>query len=155
MDRHIIRKTEEYIPDPQEDIIEEVPSPEEPVVITDAASDRNVTLFRTYQVMWFILGAIETVLVFRFLFRFLGANPLSPFVTFIYNLSALFVAPFNGILPPITNGFSVFEWSTLVAMVVYLVLTYGIFEALRLFIPIRSASSSKKRYSSRRTRYAI
>jgi hypothetical protein len=76
---------EEYIPDPDEDIIEEVPSATKPVVIADTSSDRNILLFRIYQLTWFVLGVIETLLLFRFVFKMIGANTFSGFTNFIYS----------------------------------------------------------------------
>jgi len=45
---------------------------------------------------------------------------------FLYNLSHIFVAPFNGIFNDQALGRSVFEISTLVAMLVYALIAWGI-----------------------------
>lgn len=72
-----------------------------------------------------VFGAIELAIGLRFFFLLFGANPNSPFVEWIYSVSALFVAPFAGILgqptavPSGTVVQSVFEPSTLIALVVY------------------------------------
>lgn len=73
----------------------------------------------------FIFGAIELLLGLRFVFLILGANPLAPFVTWIYNTSSPFVTPFAGILGRATTAptgavvHSIFDPSTLVALVIY------------------------------------
>ncbi len=90
----------------------------------------------------FILGVIELILGARFFFLLLGANPLAPLVAWVYNMSIPLVAPFAGILGgPIVNrpttgtalvvhgttagpGVvvpSIFDPSTLVALIVYAV----------------------------------
>jgi len=142
---------EEYIPDPDEDIIEEVPSATKPVVIADTSSDRNILLFRIYQLTWFVLGVIETLLLFRFVFKMIGANTFSGFTDFIYSLSDPLTAPFMNILPATTSNASVMEWSTLIAIIVYLVIAYGIFELLELWTPLQR----QQRHIHKRTRYAL
>ena len=62
----------------------------------------------------------------RLLLRLLGANEASGFVTFIYDLSHIFVGPFNGIFNDQALGRSVFEASTLIAMIIYALIAWGI-----------------------------
>ncbi len=80
--------------------------------------------------VYFILGVVEVLLIFRFILRITGANPVSGFVRFIYSITQLLIWPFEGIFHrAVTQGVettAVFEPSTLVAMVVYGVLAWGI-----------------------------
>ena len=104
-------------------------------------------------VVYFLLGVLEVILALRFIFRLLGANESSGFVTFLYSLSFVFVAPFKGIFnePTIYNG-SVFELSTLVAMLIYALIAWGIVSLARvLFGPNVPGSSSMT--TTRRSRY--
>lgn len=86
--------------------------------------------------IWFIVGVIEVLLGLRFVLKLLGANPNSGFVDFIYSLSDVFVAPFKGIFSTATaNGDvvkSLFEPATLVAMLIYLLLGWGLVKLLTL-----------------------
>jgi len=73
-----------------------------------------------------IIGFINFVVGMRFIFLLVGANPSNGFVDWIYNISAPLVAPFAGILgtssTAITQGAvaqSVFDWTSLVALLVY------------------------------------
>ncbi len=76
-------------------------------------------------ILYLIFGLIVSTVVLRFIFRLLGANPSTAFVSFIYGLSAPLIAPFAGIFgQPVavdnmlaTGG--VFEWASLLAIVVY------------------------------------
>lgn len=78
-------------------------------------------------VIYFVLGVLEVILGLRFIFRLLGASAASDFTTFLYNLSHGFVAPFNGIFNDQTLGTnSVFEFSTLVAMLIYALIGWGL-----------------------------
>src|SRR5436190_2334146 len=78
------------------------------------------------RITYFVLGVLEVILLLRLIFRLLGANESSDFVMFLYNLSHIFVAPFNGIFNDQALGRSVFEISTLVAMLVYALIAWGI-----------------------------
>lgn len=101
------------------------------------------TIFRAYQVIWYILGVIEVLLAFRFVLKLLGANPLSGFVSFIYSLSALFVAPFYGILGNPSVSGSVLEWSTIIAGIVYFVIAWGIVYLFQLIKPVSPTEVSQ------------
>ncbi len=92
-------------------------------------------IFRTYQVVWYILGVIEVLLAFRVLLKLLGANPFSGFTHFIYALSNPFALPFAGVLGVTVTDEVVLEWSTLIAMAVYAIVAYGIVSLLQLVKP--------------------
>jgi YGGT family. len=87
------------------------------------------------RVVYYIGGVIVALLALRFILQLLGANQESGFVEFVYGLSAVFVAPFYGIFGEPTYGQSQFETSTLVAIVVYSLLTIGIAKLLTLGRP--------------------
>jgi uncharacterized protein YggT (Ycf19 family) len=100
------------------------------------AYGRKKAIFRTYQVVWYILGLIEVLLAFRFFLRLVGANPGSGFVDLIYTISAPFAVPFRGIVPVSQGESAVVEWSTLIAMLVYLVVAWGIVKLFQLVKPV-------------------
>ena len=98
---------------------------------------------RITNITYFVLAVLEIILLLRLFLRLLGANEASGFVSFLYNLSHIFVAPFNGIFNDQALGRSVFETSTLVAMIVYALLAWGIVSLGRLiFAPTNPASQS-------------
>lgn len=71
----------------------------------------------------FLLGVLEVILALRFIFRLLGANQDNSFMQFLYHFSQVFIAPFNGIFNDQALGTSsVFELSTLTAMLVFALL---------------------------------
>ena len=62
---------------------------------------------------------------------------------FLYNLSHVFVAPFNGIFNDQALGRSVFEMSTLIAMLVYALIAWGIVSLGRvIFAPVMPGHQS-------------
>lgn len=99
------------------------------------AYTKKKVIFRAYQIIWYILGVVEVLLAFRFVLRFLGANPDTGFTSFIYNLSAPFALPFRGVIRATQVGNSTIEWSTLIAMIVYLIIAYGLVKLFQLIKP--------------------
>jgi hypothetical protein len=110
----------------------------EPVVVSTTPAPAYQTkkaIFRAYQVVWYILGLIEVILAFRVLLRFIGANPNSGFVALIYGISAPFALPFRGIVRASSAGTSVLEWTTLIAMLVYVIIAWGIVKLFQFAKP--------------------
>lgn len=93
------------------------------------------TLFKTYQFLWYSVSFIEFLLIYRIIFRLLSANPASGFVAIIYNISEIFVLPFNAIFPTPAEGGYILDTSALVAALVYPTLAYLIMMLLQLFKP--------------------
>jgi uncharacterized protein YggT (Ycf19 family) len=109
----------------------------EHVSVPSAAARRGADVTRAKQVIYFIFGVINVLLVIRFVLLLLGANEDSPFVNLIYSLSRVFVLPFRGIFAEPNLGASVFEWSALVGIVVYSLLAYGLVRVVELiYAPI-------------------
>ncbi len=90
------------------------------------------------RIIYYLLGLLETLLIFRFIFRLLGANPQSGFVAGIYAVTGGLLAPFLGIFSPfVTRGAetqSVFEPATLIGMLVYALLAWGLVRLLELYL---------------------
>jgi len=104
----------------------------EHVSVPSAAARRDAGVTRARQVIYFIFGVINVLLVLRFALLLLGANEVSPFVTLIYSLSRAFVLPFRGIFAEPDLGASVIEWAALVAIVVYSLVAYGLARIVEL-----------------------
>ena len=84
------------------------------------------------RVIYYIGGAILVILGTRFVLLLLGASRASGFVNFVYSLSGAFVAPFSGIFTRPTYGTSTFDSVTIVAMIVYGILTVAIAKLVTL-----------------------
>lgn len=79
------------------------------------------------RIVWYIAGLIVALLLIRVVLQLLGANQGNGFVDFIYAFSGIFAAPFFGIFSyEPAYGQSVLELSTLVAMVVYGLIGWGV-----------------------------
>lgn len=104
----------------------------------DRVDSREATGSQTLAyLVYFIFGVLETILVFRFVLKLLGANPSSAFVNLIYNVSQIFIWPFEGIFGRVTTEgvetTAVFEPATLVAIIIYSLIAIGIARLVRIF----------------------
>jgi hypothetical protein len=95
-------------------------------------------LYRGTQIVWYILGLLEAILAFRFMLKLFGANPLAGFTSFIYGLSQPFAAPFLSVFRISYVSGSVFEWTTLLAMLVYWLIALAI---VQLFFMSKTVST--------------
>lgn len=75
-----------------------------------------------------VVGVIEFLLLLRFVFKFFVVNAASPFVAWLYGVTAALVAPFAKILPDWKVGDFVVDFPTLAALIVYVLIGYLILE---------------------------
>ncbi|OGE73792.1 MAG: hypothetical protein A3I07_02265 [Candidatus Doudnabacteria bacterium RIFCSPLOWO2_02_FULL_42_9] len=89
-------------------------------------SVRTKPLYRGTQVVWYVLGLLEVLLAFRFVLKFLAANPTAGFTNAIYTVTQPFVAPFLSVFHMTKIQGSIMEWTTLLAMFVYWLIALAI-----------------------------
>lgn len=85
------------------------------------------------RIVYYFLGVIVALLLIRIVLLLLAANQGNGFVDFVYMVSGLFAAPFFGIFnyTP-AYGSSVLELSSIVAIIIYSLLAWGIVKLLTL-----------------------
>jgi predicted ATPase len=88
--------------------------------------------FRATAVVGFIVGIVDILIAARFLGKLLGASAQSAFVHAIYQVSGVLVAPFTGIFGDTGTRTNTFETASLVALVVYAVIGWGIVVLIRI-----------------------
>jgi len=88
------------------------------------------------RIVYYLLGVLEALLGIRLILKLLGANPKSTFVTFIYDVTGIFLAPFEGIFrSAISSGIetkSVLEPGTIIAMLIYALIAWGIVKLIQI-----------------------
>jgi uncharacterized protein YggT (Ycf19 family) len=94
------------------------------------------TLYRSTQVVWYLLSITETILAFRFILKLLGANLSASFTQIIYSLSEPFIDPFRNVIATSHFGATQFEWSTLIAMAIYWVAAWGVVALIAMNKPV-------------------
>jgi uncharacterized protein YggT (Ycf19 family) len=115
--------------------------------VTPVTSSRTVTSYRSYDdriilAVWWVVGFLNTIIAIRFLLKLFGASTQSSFVRFMYDITAPLVAPFHGIFNTVSEGRAVLEPESLVAMVIYTLIGWGIISLIRLIKRNRSSSTT-------------
>ncbi len=105
---------------------------------TSYNSSSTKPLYRGTQFIWYTLWAVETLLIFRFVLKLLGANAGATFTSFIYSVTHFLTAPFTRVFRVTAVDQSVFEWTTVLAIIAYWVLATAI---IRLFLMSKTVST--------------
>ena len=87
------------------------------------------------RIVYYIGGLIVALLIMRLILQLLGANEGNGFVDIVYAITTALILPFYGIFGEPTYGKSQLETSTLVAIVVYSLITVGIGKLFTLTRP--------------------
>lgn len=101
-------------------------------------SSTTKPLYRGTQIVWYILGILEVLLAFRFVLKLLAANPSAGFSNFIYKVTHIFAAPFLSVFRVSQVEGNIFEWTTLLSMLVYWLIAFGI---IKLFLMSKTVST--------------
>jgi glucan phosphoethanolaminetransferase (alkaline phosphatase superfamily) len=119
-------------------VIKETVTTEEGDTVVDRVNQEKATGSQTVEyLIYFLFGLLEIILAFRLVLKLLGASLSSNFVELIYNISKVFIWPFEGIFSRATaqgaETTAVFEPATLVAIIVYSLIALGIVKLVRIF----------------------
>jgi uncharacterized protein YggT (Ycf19 family) len=106
--------------------IEKAPNPQ--AATADPAPSRNIVSRKVTRAIWIMATVLDVLLGFRLLLKLFAANPNSPFARLIYSASDYLVYPFQNLVANPSIGGGVFEITTLIAMLVYLFLTWLLIE---------------------------
>jgi YggT family protein len=93
-------------------------------VAYDPFASRRIAAYRTVQLVYWIFGLIEGLILVRFILKALGANPSAGFAQFIYGITSPLVAPFYGLFGNPSAQGSVLELHSIVALIVYALLAW-------------------------------
>jgi len=102
------------------------------------SSSTTKPIFKGTQIIWYLIGLLEVLLAFRFVLKLMGANPEAGFTSFIYGITWPFTSPFLAVFKMTTVQSSIFEWTTLLAMLVYFMVAFAI---VRLFLMGKTVST--------------
>jgi hypothetical protein len=116
-------------PPDREEHVEVVSQPgeyEQRRVVRNTAADRQAALSRLTQVIWLLFGFVEALIAIRIVLKLIGANPGAFFTYLIYSVTDVFLWPFAGITPTPGVGAFQFEISSLIAILVYALVAWGV-----------------------------
>ena len=92
----------------------------------ESGQEQRFATFRVTQVLWLLLGLLEAVIALRVVFKLIAVNAANPFAELLYNVTGFFVAPFADLTGAPTAGGMVLEISSIIAMIVYLLIAWGL-----------------------------
>lgn len=128
---------------PQKQVAAPVPTPTADVPLDVESAEARQEEARTIRyaisklndfLQWFVV-VLEVVLAIRFVLKLIGADPFNLFAGFIYALTDIVLFPFSNIVrSPSLRTNQAFEWSTLIAMIIYWLLFWAIRRFLRILI---------------------
>ncbi|HOJ78719.1 MAG TPA: YggT family protein [Bacillota bacterium] len=101
-------------------------------------------LYRSKQIIRYLVRLILVLLSFRFILKLLGANPAAGFSQFIYTITQPLAAPFLNVFQISQVSGSIFEWTTLLAMLVYWLIGWGISRLLSMWKPVSTSEAADK-----------
>ncbi|MDP3994000.1 MAG: YggT family protein [bacterium] len=101
-------------------------------------------LFRGTQIVWYIAGLLEVLLAFRFVLKLLGANASAGFTSFIYGITQPLAAPFLSVFKITRVEGSVFEWTTVLALLVYWLIAIAIAKLLVMGKTVSTPEAASK-----------
>lgn len=92
----------------------------------EQGSEGRAMTFKVTQWIWLVIGLIDGVLALRFIFKLMGVNAANAFATLLYNVTDFFLAPFASLTGAPAAGRMVFEFSTILAILLYLLIGWVI-----------------------------
>lgn len=107
-------------------------------------NESSKPLYRGSQIVWYILLVIESLLAIRFVLKLLQANPEAMFTNIVYTFSGIFTLPFVAVFNNMSMSTSVFEWTTLLAMLVYWLLAVAIIKLFIISKPISAIEANQR-----------
>lgn len=121
------------------------------VVTEDLAASNRQALYQLSALIGFLFGILEGLIGIRILLKLIAANPANEFARFIYDITAIFLAPFRGLTATPAAGGVVLEISSIIAMIIYALAAWAIIQLVWLLF-YHPASRTVTRYVGGRER---
>ena len=99
----------------------------------EQGQEQRAVSFKATQLIWLLLGILETLIALRVVFKLIGVNASNSFATFLYGITHFFVAPFASLTGTPAVGSMVLEISSILAMIVYLLIAWALERIVYVF----------------------
>jgi hypothetical protein len=109
-------------------------------IVHDANLENRQFVYKFTQLIWLLFGLLEALIGFRIVLKLIGANPGNWFTTFVYQLTDIFLWPFQTIIANPAFGGLVLEISSFIAMLVYALISWAIVHVSWLLLYNRASS---------------
>jgi uncharacterized membrane protein len=109
-------------------------------IVHDVNLENRQVAYKIIQFIWLLFGVLEALIGLRIFLKLIAANPANWFTAFVYQLTDIFLWPFQGIIvDPALQGF-VLEISSLIAMLVYALVAWVLVRLSWLLLYNRASS---------------
>ena len=132
----------------QEPVVQETVVRRDPVVqaqrqvVEDPSAEGRVLVNRVAALMWLMFGILNTLIILRLVLKLIAANPGSGFAQVIYDITNIFLLPFNGLVASPVIGSGILEIPSIIALVVYTLAAWIVVRLFRIiFTPARTRQS--------------
>jgi len=109
-------------------------------IVKDANQENKQIVSKVVQLVWLFFGLLEALIGFRILLKLIAANPNNWFTSFVYQLSDVFLWPFQNIVSNPTIQNSIIEITSLIAILVYAFIGWAIVRLIWLLFYRRPTS---------------
>ena len=91
-------------------------------VVENVNLEYRETVYKVSQIIWLLFGGLEALIGIRVILMLIGANPANGFTAFVYQLTQLFLWPFQNLIANPTFQNMTLEVTSIIAMIVYALL---------------------------------
>lgn len=91
-------------------------------VVQNVNLEYRETIYKVSQIIWLLFGGLEALIGIRVILMLIGANPANGFTAFVYQLTQLFLWPFQSLIANPTFQNMTLEVTSIIAMIVYALL---------------------------------
>jgi uncharacterized membrane protein len=95
-------------------------------VVQDINLEYRESVYKVVQFAWLLFGVLEGLIGVRMVLKLIGANPNSWFAALVYQLSDLFLWPFQNLTINPSFGNFVLEITSVIALLVYALIGWAI-----------------------------
>jgi len=91
-------------------------------VVENVNLEYRESVYKVSQIVWLLFGGLEALIGIRVILLLIGANPANGFTAFVYQLTQLFLWPFQNLIANPTFQNMTLEVTSIIAMIVYALL---------------------------------
>jgi len=91
-------------------------------VVENVNLEYRESVYKVSQIIWLLFGGLEALLGIRVILMLIGANPGNWFAAFVYQLTQLFLWPFQNLIANPSFQNMTLEVTSIIAMIVYALL---------------------------------
>lgn len=118
-------------------------------VVENVNLEHRENVYKISQFIWLLFGGLEALIGIRVILMLIGANQGNWFTAFVYQLSSLFLWPFQNLITNPSFQNMTLEVTSIIAMIVYALLGWLLVRLIRVIF-YRTPSTQVTTYNRQR-----